>query len=312
MTSAKKKSLARSYPAWVFIAIFAVFLIKFRSVAVEGAMSGLDISLNVILCCVFPFMVISAMFVSTSLCGALGSLLGRGVRRLFGLTESGVGVVLLGLCGGCPSGAFAACELYEKGIISQNEAKKLILYTNNATPAFIIGYVGSFLGGERFGVYCWVCAVCASLLCGILNRGKELPTETEHKTRNDGFITAFVNAVSSSAKNTVVICGFVIFFSVAASCLSVLGLPSYISAALYGITELTGGVQALCGLLGGGRLACSVLCAVCCFSGFCVYSQVYAVCKSSGVPTKLYLPAKLLQSALGFLLSFAFYGIFFA
>ena len=95
------------------VILFTVYLTVFGQSARESAARGLDICFGVILTTVFPFSVASSLLLSSGACDILGRTAFYPLGRLFGLSESGAGLLLPGLIGGFPAGAAGAAELYK-------------------------------------------------------------------------------------------------------------------------------------------------------------------------------------------------------
>ena len=301
-----KKSPFTLFPA-VFSFAFAVCLIVFSDVSKTGAAEGLRICRDVILTSVFPFSAAASLLISSGAIGALGRITGGIVGRAFGVSDAGAGVILLGAVGGFPTGAYAASNLYLSGKLSKTEAEKLISYTNNPTPAFMVGYVGSLLGSAVIGVYCYTCILVSALLWGVLIRGKYKRSEGNAVVDTE---FSFSSSVSKSVFSAVIICGFVIIFSVISNIVTVIG-GGLVSSIICPLFEITSGVGLIFSYGLPLRMTASLLCAVCSFSGLCIYSQVKTETDSAGISVKYYIAGKTFQAVISFILSFALYPLFF-
>ena len=195
----------------VLITAFTVYLLIFGAQSKQDAANGVSICAGVILTTVFPFSVAAQLLITSGICGRLGALIKTPASFLFGVSASGAGVLLLGFAGGYPSGASGAAELYKRGEISKDEAEVLISYTNNATPAFMINFIGLLLGSSKLGLICYLINIGSSLLWAFLLR-KKTGERRIAKAKTGDF--SFVSAVTSSAGSTVYVCAFVIVFSV--------------------------------------------------------------------------------------------------
>lgn len=288
----------------LFTVIYTAYLLVFGGAAKEAARAALSVCLEVIFTTVFPFSMASEMLISSGICAFLGKTAAKPLARLFNLSYSGAGIFLLGLFGGYPTGAAGASRLYSKGEICRAEAEVLISYTNNATPAFMMTYIGGLLGSRRTGLICYAVNVCSAVLWAVLVRKKTCSKQKETTEVQTDF--SFGRSVLSCGAAALNICFFIIIYSVVCSALTLIPVP-YVSHVLPPFIELTSGASALAGAGAGGRLTASLLCAASSFSGLCVASQVTAVSKRAGLSVKYYVCGKIFQTFVSFIAFFIIY-----
>ena len=133
----------------------------------------------VVIPALFPFLVVSRLFVATGSAAALGQLLVPLTRRMLGVSGPGGTAVLLGLLGGYPVGAQTAGELVRTGAVSQQEGQRLLLFCNNCGPAFALGVAGvGCFGSLRAGAWLWLIHVSAAVLTALLTRSTSSPMGT--------------------------------------------------------------------------------------------------------------------------------------
>ena len=288
---------------------FALSLIIFSDAAKEGADDGLIICRDVILTSVFPFSVAATLLIGSGSLSYIGRLTGKVLCGIFNVSSEGAGVILLGAAGGFPTGAYAAADLYKTGLITKKEAEKITSYTNNPTPAFMICYVGSLLGSACAGVYCYLCVLFSALLWGLIIRGKYAGQKTYLQAKREKI--SFTKAVSKSAGSTVVICAFIIVFSVISNVISGFVGNGSVSALIRSFFEITSGTSAVAGLELPKRTAVSLLCGVCAFSGICIFSQVKTEADEAGLSVRYYVAGKAVQAVLSFFISYVLYPFIF-
>lgn len=249
----------------LLLAAVMALLLVFSDAAAEAARQSLRLCAASVVPSLFPFLVLSSLFLS---CGG-GDLLPfwaqNAAARVLGCSNAGVSVFFLSLLGGYPTGARLIGQLYRSGQISRAEAEHLLLFCNNAGPAFILGFVGlGQWGSLRIGVYLYLIHAAAAALIAILFRPRHpLPSPKGHAAPAVSFSAALVGAVTEAAGTMVSVCGFVTFFG------TLLGLFSQLShishPLMLGFAELTAGVSRLsrgqegfvtaCFLLGWGGLS---------------------------------------------------------
>ncbi len=307
MKNVKTLVLSMPFVAAVF------FLIFMKDSATEGALNGLRLCGNVVLPAIFPFTVLTKFFFSSGMCDRISEWLRKPFGYVFGVSGESASVILLSLVGGYPVCTSLATELYTENKISRTEAEALIAYTNNATPSFIIGYIGcSVLQNRAKGILMYVCIISSALLYGVLTskklrihrRAAILPPLGKNISE------CFVNSVVASCRSTVNVCGFIIVFSVIASAVKLLPCP--ISALLLLLCELTVGVESCTAMsvFFSQRVLFSLVCSFVSLSGLCVLFQVRSCCDTS-FSTVPYIKGKLFQGIFSYIISFFLFPVFF-
>ena len=109
---------------------------------VEFAIKGLDLCGRSIIPSLFPFMVLSDMLINSRIFDNLPEIFGRTFEKLFKINRSAFGAFLIGALCGFPLGLKYACDLYKRRNVTKEECERLLSFTNNSGPLFIIGTVG--------------------------------------------------------------------------------------------------------------------------------------------------------------------------
>ena len=132
-------------------------LLAASETAAQAVREGLALCGGSVIPALFPFLVVSRLFVATGSAAVLGRLLAPLTRRMLGISGPGGTAVLLGLLGGYPVGAQTAGELARTGAISRQEGQRLLLFCNNCGPAFALGVAGvGCFGSLRAGAWLWL------------------------------------------------------------------------------------------------------------------------------------------------------------
>lgn len=273
-------------------------LLAASDVAAQAVREGLALCGGSVIPALFPFLVVSRLFVATGSAAALGQLLAPLTRRMLGVSGPGGTAVLLGLLGGYPVGAQTAGELARTGAVSRQEGQRLLLFCNNCGPAFALGVAGvGCFGSLRAGVWLWLIHVSAAVLTALLTRHTSSPEGRTSPSAPQALGSAFPGAVRGAGEGMLHVCGFVVFFLVL---LRVMGRVTGLShPVLAGAVELTQGILALphtrrgfvwaAGLLGWGGLS--------------VHGQSAAVLSGTDLPMGPYLAAKAAHAAVSVLLA---------
>lgn len=207
-----------------------------------------------------------------------------------------------------PSGAQCVAALYREGQLSRAEAEYLLLFCNNAGPAFLFGAVGTVLGIGMTGcLLLWGIHLLSALVIGLVNRPKEAPNAALPPIQRANASGAVVEAVRSAGQAVLQITMFVAAFSVLARLLTLASahiLPDGVCTVLTGMLELSGGIAALANLPIALRWKLALASFFLGFGGLCVWMQTQAVLAPAGLSGCGMLLAKLAQGLLAALITF--------
>lgn len=336
-------SLSRLITVCIII-LLTTGIIIFPQEVLEASKRGIQLWFNTLFPSLFPFMVATYLLIELGVVHFIGILFEPVMGPIFNVPGEGAFPWMMGIISGYPIGAKITADLRCKGKISQVEAQRLIAFTNNSGPLFILGAVSAgMLSKAETGFFLLAIHYLSSLTVGLLFRfykkgkkvhGKkykniikksfqQLSLIQKNNSKKIGLILK--ESIMSSMDTVVQIGGFVILFSVTSQLLELSSLldlftklfkpffklivfsPKLISAFLLGIIEITNGISriGLCSASLKEELALvSFLIA---FGGLSVFMQTVSVISSSDINIPIYACAKLLQGLFAFIYSVTFY-----
>ena len=321
----EKTKKARELPSprqmiFCFMSLFSLALILRNSDVAIGYMSrGLRLCATTVVPSLFPFMVLSDLVVSSGAATTLGRALRIPMRLLFGVSGEGGCAVILGALCGFPIGAKTAVAVYDSGRISKKELERLLTFSNNPSSAFIISAVGvSLFGSRELGYRLYAATLISSVIIGIAQNifwrrkerlcERELYPKTASQQSSKLCVGDFTRAITSSAMGVIKICAFVVFFTAflgtLRSALSTAYLPPALTALIFGLFELTGGVAEASTLPRDAGVIIAAF--ISGWSGFSVHFQIMSICSDRGVSFKPYFLAKFAQGIIAAALVFLF------
>ena len=184
----------------------------------------------------------------------------------------------------------------------------LLSFSNNPSPAFLIGAVGiTMLNDLRTGIMLYVSTVSAALIIGHVggrisfkkSRAPIIYTPKISISDKKSGVRVFTDAIVSSAYSMIAVCAFVIFFSAInggiESLLSCAKLSEPFAAVIMGSLEMTSGISRAAKLDGIGIYVIAMLSG---WSGLSVSFQLISICGKDNVSFKSYFLSKLIQSVL--------------
>lgn len=291
------------------LALFAAFLFCPAACA-EGVRDGLSLAAGRALPALVPFFLASGLLVRTGFAETFGRLLARPLAWLYRLPPAAASAVLLGLTGGYPVGAATAAALLEQGALSREEAARVNLFCNCASPGFCIGLVGlGVFGSARTGAVLYGIQALSALLAGLLTARDGSPQPLLQtaappiRAPREGFAAAFCAAVQQAAATSLTVTAFLTAFSILLRLLAPVLAPIPYGQALAGVIELTNGLDRITALplsRGGLVTLASFLLG---FGGLAVHFQVRALAAPQDLPMAGFTAAKLLHGAIAALLT---------
>lgn len=202
----------------------------------------------------FPFMVISGVLLESGSISVYQRLFGKAFARIFHVSPSAAGAVILGFISGFPVGAHTVCDLYERGYLTKKEAENALCVAHNTGPGFIVGVIGGALWKNvRFGVSLYIFQLISSALLSILLSGKNHSRKSNDPTPvNRPLAQSVVTAITKASYSCLTLTAFIVFWKMLADGL-VLLLPdgSPLGALLTAFLEFSSGAESAARI--GGR-----------------------------------------------------------
>lgn len=282
----KKFLICKIKPA-VFLAgcfcfFFILLIFTYPNDVTNGGLNGLLICGEVIIPSLFPFMVIALFLSKSGIIYYIGRLINPVARALFNISGESAGVLLMSFIAGYPVGARLTNELYKTGKINLDEASRMLCFTVNAGPAFIVTAVGArILGSKSAGAVLLAAHVLGSVLIGIIlginsRRLGQSPNDNTKKSIKPpkALSSAFVESTAEASSSILNICAWVVLFSCVIQLLNRISLSDNIVLILSSLSEVTTGTVLLartCNL--------PLLAALLGWAGFSVHCQVLSSSK---------------------------------
>ena len=128
--------------------LFSICLVLFSSSNLSAAQNGLSLWATSVIPSLFPFFVATELLSYTNIISILGKCFNKLMKPLFNVRGEGSFAFLMGIISGYPVGAKIACNLRESNTCSKEECERLLAFTNNSGPLFIVGTVGIKMFGS--------------------------------------------------------------------------------------------------------------------------------------------------------------------
>lgn len=218
-----------------------------------------------------------------------------------------------------------------RGTLTKTEGERLLAFTNNSGPLFIIGTVGiSLFGNTAIGILLFITHLLACITVGFLFRFWSLKSEKKNNSHSSSFSSlnssnitikdlgeVLSKSISSAISSVVLIGGFVVFFSVVISIFNTSGFIDFTANLFYPIFQLFGIstefvksiFSGMIELTNGLKIATSIpiknisltitICAFLLgFGGISILLQVFSIISKSDLSIKPYVIGKFLHGIL--------------
>ena len=254
----------KKYSLSLISLLFIITLVLYSNSTLKAAKEGLILWANNVVPSLFPFFVATEILCNTNIINFIGKILEKPVKKLFNVPGEGAIALAMGIISGYPAGAKIVCNFKNKKICNKEEAERLLAFTNNSGPLFILGTVGiSLFGNVKIGYILLISHIISCILVGLIFRNwkknmiksnafiYEKENQKRVSLRDLGEILG--NSIKNSISTILNIGGFVVIFSVIISILNSSGffyiigniceacnIPKYIvTSVVSGMIELT-------------------------------------------------------------------------
>lgn len=325
---------------------FILALIIFPKTAVSSALKGIHLWLEVVFPSLFPFFVASQLLSRSGFIGFAGVVMEPIMRPVFNIPGCGSFALAMGIVSGYPIGAVITSDLKKQNLITKTEAERLLTFTNNSGPLFIMGAVAvGMFKMPSVGYLLYISHVAACLTVGIIFRyykssekspkkpylklSQKIRMEFQKLKNSDtNPYTLFGECIKSAITTILAIGGFIIFFSVLINILIASGIsgwicsmapafigklgfgPQILEGIFCGFFEITTGANLINAAKAGLIIKLCTTSLIIGWAGLSVHAQVMSVISGSGINAKPYIVGKALQGIISGIYTFIGYQLF--
>ncbi len=249
--------------------IFIIWLVRYPQAVYLASHRGLKAWWEIVFPALLPFFIGTELLVGFGVVRFMGVLLEPVMRPLFNLPGAASFVLAVGYTSGFPIGSIVTTGLRKDGLVTRTEGERLMSFTNNASPLFMLAAVAvGMYHSPHLGFILAAAHYAANLTIGLLMglysnlrpRGYALPGRSPassqplrqilrrafwelgvaHRDNYQPLGQRLSTAISKSVNTLLMIGGFIIIFSVLIEVLSKLGFLGYMAQVLAGILAAVG------------------------------------------------------------------------
>ena len=173
------------------VAVLNLLIIFFPRESLAAARDGLYLWSYNVLPGVLPFVIGSNLLMSLGAVNFMGTIVSPVMKGLFRIPGAGGFALIIGLICGYPLGAKVVCELRLNKELTKTQAQRLIAFSNNCGPLFILGAVSAGMFSSQIsGYFLLGTHYAGALVIGLLMRfygakkgEKEIPNITNKQSK---------------------------------------------------------------------------------------------------------------------------------
>ena len=325
----------------ILFLMFTASLLIFSKNSLTAAKKGLQLWANSVVPCLFSFFVATELLSKTEIPHYLGKILCNIMKPLFNVPGEASFALIMGLISGYPIGAKIATNFRKNNVCSKEECERILSFTNNSGPLFIVGTVGiSMFGSSYIGYLLLITHILAAITVGMIFKFWKKNTsnftessifksthEKNIQISNLGEILS--TSITNSISTILLIGGFIVLFSVIISMLKSSHLlelivktctpffdfinisPEFIAPIFTGLFEITNGIVLISNInikaISISLILTSFLLGI---GGLSIFFQVFSITSKSDISIKPYIYGKILQGIFASIYTYCFIQIF--
>lgn len=301
-----KKSMSNIGSMLIIIFLLINILIHPNYVSSSTSLA-FDIWKNNLFPFLFPMFVISEVMISLNAIDIFSNLGNNIITKLFKVKKEGTFILIMSMLSGFPSSAKYINSMYEKGILNDNDASKILMFTHFSNPLFIIGTISStFLGNIKLSKIIFLSHYLTNILIGIIFRNYN-PIKKENNVSSFKYINTkeppknFGKILGSSIINSIntllLILGTISIFLLITTILnSTINLGDFNNAIINGIIEMSQGLKYISALDISLQIKTTLSVMIISFGGISVHLQVMSILSNTNVRYLPFLLSRIIHS----------------
>ena len=153
----------------IIVLFFFVFKILTNSTSIiDTIVFSMEIWKNNIFPTLFPFFIISDLLINYGFVEIVSNFFSP-LMKLFKIKKECAFIFVLSIFSGFPSNSKYTKELYEKGVIDEYTATKVLTFTHFSNPLFILGTLSIFLN-QKLALIVLISHYLGNLIVGMIYR----------------------------------------------------------------------------------------------------------------------------------------------
>ena len=259
----------------------------------------------------YIYLLITEILINSNLVYNLSFGLSNILSKIFRIPKDTTFVILISILLGYPNAAKCIAKLYEDNIISLPLARKLISFTNNASPSYILCAIGiSIFNSMSIGIILLISHFLSSIIIGICYPYSQHIIQQKVPISNSFYkisspFDILLTSMLNSFKTLGIILGYLIIFSLIPNLiLTHLPTSELLKGIAIGLFELTTGLQAISSVQINTTTLILLASFILSFSSLMIIFQVYSFVYKIGIKLKEIILYKLLHGVISTIITY--------
>lgn len=279
---------------FILIILLSLFyILRFPAITFHAAGNGLMLWFEQILPSLLPFAILSNIIIFSDILSSLPGKALSFIQKIMPVSTSGAFVLLSGFLFGFPMGSKNCAKLFLEGKMEKREAEVLFIITNNMSPVFIQNYIlHQQLGMDFYFGWSLLVLYLPPLLLGEFLLQKCTGSESIQKksaSRSKINFQIVDAGIMNGFETLTKIGGYIMIFSILASCFLMLPMSDFLKTICIGVIELTNGIHYLSSTSLSSEIKYVLAMIFTAFGGFSGIAQTSAMIKDTGLSMRKYI-----------------------
>lgn len=292
------------------------------STYIDATYYGISIWAKIVLPSIFCFFFLTKLFMFNNSGVKIFSKIGRPFAKIYNNENISFYIFVMSIISGYPIGVKLIAEYYEKGVLDESSAHRLLALSSTSGPIFILGSLTSKMlnGNSKIGIIILTSHIVATLLLGLMFRNFKTKNNKNIK-KNENLIKKNTNFDINSIMYDTIISVFMVGGFIALcftlleflSNLSIINIiknylfkitgSSVISGVFKGIIEMTTGCLALSKSTSNPILLTCLLTGLVTFGGLSIHLQSNLFLSKVKIKYGFFLKIKIIQTIIAVAIS---------
>ncbi len=303
---------------FLFFFIFLIVQILLSpSVIMPEIYNTLLLWTNKVVPSLLPFFLLTNFLMSYGLTTILGEFF-KPIMKLFKTNPNNAFIIIISIFSGSPSNAFFAKEAINNGLINENDATKVLLFSQFTSPLFILGTVYSGLNNKKLCFLILFVTYFSNIIIAFIFKNLYVNNNinnisVENIKKVFGNKISFGKTLSTSTHKTfdtlLIILGSMCFFNIILIILkNLFSLNNIVYSFISGFFEITQGINNVCLLNIPLKIKVILISIFLSFGGLSIHSQILSITSDTKIKYLPYLGARLLHALISGLLVFILFN----
>ena len=253
---------------------------------------------------IFPFFLISDLLIEYNFVYTLNKLLSKFTKTVFHTTSAASFIIIMSMVSGFPSGSKYIRSLYDKKMISINQANYLITFTHFANPLFVLTVTKIIFNNSIIPIYILISMYLSNIIIGIITRPKTIEKEINlYIKKTEDFSSSLTKSIKSSINLLIIILGNTCFFFLITELINTyFNLNSFLAVLINGFFDITKGINSLKVLDTAIIFKAILSITFICFGGINIHMQVKSIISDTSIKYKNFLLGRICQCGIAILI----------